>query len=326
MKTLKISHIWFSSLEFEDSIFFHLLKQYANKNIELVAPDKCDILFMGPYDLNTIKRRVYNYGVNKLKNKKINLEFFFPNLDWYSIKRNYKPVKVFLSQESIPINKISADFYITPRIGVSNKNHFRFPAWKEMINWDFEGIKRSNLQQAAQRLGEYYNLDELMRPQGENFLSKEKKFCIITSHLEDPRKSFIEHLSRHFVIDGFGPYFNKKVVNFNQSGFLKKNILEKYAFNLCPENTIFPGYYTEKIPDAFISKSLPVTWADKYVNLDFNPKAFVNLFDYMTNFDEICEMLKDLNFLKKFTKEPLIQKKINLDAERKFIKKIISRI
>ena len=326
MRTLKISYIWFNSVEFEDSVFFHLLKQAAGTNIEFVSPNKCDILFMGPYDIETIKRRTYNYINKYLKKKNINLKSSFPNLDWYSLKINHSPLKVLLSHESIDIGNVNADFYITPRLGVSNENHFRFPMWKEIINWNSQDIKRNVLKQAARRFGEYYNIDELMKPQGEHFLNKEKKFCIVTSHMQEPRKSFIDHLSKKFIVDGYGPFFDKKIANLNKSNFLKKDLLKNYAFNLCPENSLFPGYYTEKIPDAFLGKSLPVTWADHYVNQDFNSKAFINLLDYMNNFNEICELLKDFNFLKDFTKEPLLQNEVNLNAEREFVKKIISKI
>jgi hypothetical protein len=36
------------------------------------------------------------------------------------------------------------------------------------------------------------------------------------------------------------------------------------------------------------------------------------------------DLLKDDNFLKKFIDQPLLNKKINLDAERNFVNKILS--
>ena len=30
--------------------------------------------------------------------------------------------------------------------------------------------------------------------------------------------------------------------------------MEDFTINYCPENEIFPGWYTEKIPDAFLGK------------------------------------------------------------------------
>ena len=78
------------------------------------------------------------------------------------------------------------------------------------------------------------------------------------------------------------------------------DVLKNYSFNLCPHNSLYPGYHDEKIVNAFISKSLAVTWADKNINFDFNDKAFINLIDYSSsNYEEICLLIKDENFLRK---------------------------
>ena len=61
------------------------------------------------------------------------------------------------------------------------------------------------------------------------------------------------------------------------SDFRKSDILQQYAFNLCPENGLYPGYATEKIPEAFAAGCLPIAYVDESVCVDFNPKAFVNL-------------------------------------------------
>ena len=116
-----------------------------------------------------------------------------------------------------------------------------------------------------------------MRPQGNTFLNKDRKMCLITSHLNEPRKSMYEIFSKKFTVDGYGPYFDGQISNHNLSNFTKKNILEKYAFNLCPENNLYPGYYSEKIPDAFMAKCLPISWADSNINYDFNENSFINL-------------------------------------------------
>ena len=81
-------------------------------------------------------------------------------------------------------------------------------------------------------------------------------------------------------------------------------------FNLCPHTFSTPGLYSSDVSDAFLS-GLPVTWADKNINCDFNKNAFINLIDYQyENFSEIINYLKDDNFLKKFVKEPLILKNL----------------
>ena len=104
---------------------------------------------------------------------------------------------------------------------------------------------------------------------------------------------------KHFEIDRHGPYFNKNIQNHNLSSFLKTDILKKYAFNLCPHNSICPGYYEEKVPESFLGSCLLITWSDENIKFDFNEKSFVNLNNYVAGgFKNIIEMLKDSNYQK----------------------------
>ena len=323
MKTIKISSL-FNFADLNSSIIFKLFESLSKKKIEYVNPGQEDILFIGPYDINSIKKRSINFFLEKLKILKLREKF--PNIDIYSFKRNYKPLRIFFSYENCRYDSIKADYYITSDFGVFTENHLRFPSWMDYIDWSAsENIYRNSNTLNSHRFGSYWNLDDLVKPLGEDFLRKKKEFCMFTSHLIEPRKSIYLKFSKNFKVDGYGPYFNKSIKNHNYSDFKTQNILKDYAFNLCPQNSLYPGYYTEGLVNAFVSKVLPVTWADKNINLDFNEKSFINLLDYTSsNYEEICNLMKDQNFLKKFAVEPLLFKKPNLEKEKNFIQKIIS--
>jgi hypothetical protein len=170
-------------------------------------------------------------------------------------------------------------------------------------------------------------MDDLLNPQGNDFIKKNRKFCLFTSHFIEPRKSIYELIKKHFDVDGYGPYFDKHIKNHNSSDFKTYDIMKNYAFNLCPQNSLFPGYYTEGVVNAFLSNSLPVTWADHNIKIDFNEKAFVNLIDDSSGgYKNICESLKDDNFLKNYAYEPILKKKIDLDLEKNFIGKILANL
>lgn len=321
MKTLKISSLWV--FDFQDTVLFHLIKILSRSKIEIVSPHKADILVIGPYDITTIKRRFLNYFLRK--GLFFNFSKLFPNIDIYSLRQN-NPIRIFLSAENIRHTQFKSDFFITPDLGVFDDNHLRFPSWKDFVDWSSEGIFRNNNHSHPYRFGSHYNIDDLLKPLGSNFLKK-KNFCMITSHLGEPRKSMYLAIQKHFKIDGYGPYFDKTIKDHSNSNFKKIDIMTKYAFNLCPENSLYPGFYTEKIPDSFLGKCLPVTWADKYIDVDFNKNSFVNLMDYMqNNYSDICDLLKQESYLKKFIDQPLLLKKPNLDLEKIFVKKIISLI
>jgi hypothetical protein len=324
MRTLKLSYIWMPRID--ASVIFLLIQKLSKQKIEFVTPDKADLLFIGPYDLDSFRRKFYNFLKRKIKYF-INLENYLSNLDIYLLSRANKTIRVFYNNETYLHNFFKADYFISSFLGIADKNHLRFPHWKDHIDWTHEGIYRESKLGNALRFGSFYKIESLMEPQGDDFLKKKREMCIFTSHLNEPRKFIYNNFLKEFKIDGYGPYFDKNINNHNLSPYKKIDIMKNYSFNLCPENTMYPGSYTEKIPDAFLGKCLPISWADNNVGVDFNCKAFVNLNDYMSsNFEELFKFLKDDNYLKNFAKEPLLFQKPNLDSEINFIETVLSNI
>jgi len=319
MTSLKISSL-FNFDDWTSSVIFKLFNSLSKKKIQYVNADKADILFIGPYDINSIKKKTINFFLKKFKIEK------FPNIDIYSLNRTYQPIRVFFSFENCRYESVKADYYITPDLGVVNENHLRFPFWKDCIDWSItENIYRDKDTLNSRRFGSYWDIEKLLNPLGDDFLKKKKEFSFITSYLTEPKKSIYLKFSEHFKVNGYGPYFNKNILNHNSSNFKTYDVLKNYAFNLCPHNSLYPGYYDEKLVNAFIAKSLPFTWADKNINFDFNDRAFINLIDYASsNYEEICHLIKDEVFLKKFSSESLFLKKPDLENEKKFVLKILS--
>lgn len=81
MKTLKLSYIWFPN--FEETLIFHLIKSLSQKEVKIVHPLKCDLLIIGPRDVFSLKRNLFN---KIKKNFFPNIDSYFPNLDIYSLK------------------------------------------------------------------------------------------------------------------------------------------------------------------------------------------------------------------------------------------------
>ena len=319
MKKIKISFLF--NYDMKNTLILELIKLVSKKEIEIVPITQCDLLIFGPYDTYSMKRKLVNF----IKRKINKIDTIFPNIDFHLLTRKIKPIKLFHTLENYyPTINIKYDFAITSYLGIGDENHLRFPSWKEHVDWS--PLKIINkLAEGTKRFGSFYNIEDLMNSQGNKFLTKERKMCLITSHLNEPRRSMYKILSKKFVVDGYGPYFDKKISNHNLSNFTKKDILNKYAYNLCPENNLYPGYYSEKIPDAFLGKCLPISWADNNVNYDFNENSFVNLLNHTKdNYEEISNLLNDDNFLKKYIDQPLFLKKPSLDEEIKFITKIVN--
>jgi len=325
MKEIKISYLWTAGYEtIVNTVFFNLLKIISKKKIVFTIPSKCDLLILGPYNLETLSNRYKKILQRSLRFFKI--KEYFDDIQKGLLWRKQKPITIFYCHENVRSHLIKCDFSITSDFEFNNIRHLRFPIWKENIDWSHEGIKRSNDTFMIKRFGEFYNLKKLLNPLGDTFLGR-KNMCIFSSHMNEPRGEIFREFSKHFVVDGYGSFFNKKVKNHNLSGFLKIDILRKYAFNLCPHNSIYPGFYEEKVPESFLGGCLPITWSDENIRYDFNEKCFVNLNNYIAvGFKDIIEMLKDINYLKKFINQPLLLSKPNLDNEIKFTKRIIDTL
>jgi len=332
MKELHIALCW-TNWDFQNSLIFSLIKKLSKRKIIITKPYKADLVIYGSYNWNdTLKKlNVYSLLRNKFsRNKKIisfidKYEMRLINRSFFN--RSYKPLTLHYITEPQRNDSLKTDFVISQNLGVQSDRHLYDGNWKESCDWKHEGIERP-ITQYPLRNGKFININDLIIPQKKEFLSKPKKICFITTHLPEPKKTFYEVFSNHFIVDGYGYCFEK---NFNKKKEVhyrkvsKIEIMKNYAFNLCPENSIHPGYTSDRVLTAFIGKCLPITWVDQNINYEFNPKAFVNLNDhFQDNFVSIINNLKDDNFLIQFSKEPLLLKRPNLEKEIKFVEKILS--
>ena len=56
----------------------------------------------------------------------------------------------------------------------------------------------------------------------------------------------------------------------------KRAVLSRYRFAICFENTIFPGYLTEKLFDCLLAGCIPVYWGDPMVTEQVAPACFID--------------------------------------------------
>ena len=70
--------------------------------------------------------------------------------------------------------------------------------------------------------------------------------------------------------------------------------LSDYRFSVAFENASTPGYTTEKLVEAFQAGTIPIYWGDPQVDLDFNPRAFLNADDF-GSYQELAEAVLTLD-------------------------------
>ena len=146
----------------------------------------------------------------------------------------------------------------------------------------------------------------------------------MSSHLREPRVSCLAALQKYMPVNGVGPYFDSHIKDHHSSGFLKKEILNQYGYNLCPENGSSSGYVTEKIPEAFAAGCLPITYVDLSVSVDFNPRAFINLEPMKkNNFHDLGEILISQMRLQGYADEPLLLDSPSIEPLKQWVREVM---
>ena len=153
----------------------------------------------------------------------------------------------------------------------------------------------SNIDQHIKNDYEKYNDDELFNRKFASYIVSNYQFC-------DPKR-----IRLYDVLNSYKKVYSPGVVNHNCefSDIIKdyeaKNILDEkrefikqFKFNLAFENTVSPGYLTEKIGDAFYNMTIPIYYGDSICKKMFNEKAFIDITDMnnediLINVKDVCE-------------------------------------
>jgi hypothetical protein len=288
-----------------------IIAQSLGYQLDWVKPSQADLLILGPF---------MRPGAKKLKWCPKPLRSSLQSaLNWMPLRAS-APLKLFHSAENLRHDTIPADYSISFDLNISSANHFRLPYWMEMIDWSHEGVVgNENL-----RYGQLMKIERLMQPLGNRFLEKKKAAAFLSSHIREPRKTLYEAVKKVIPVTGFGVHFNKNIENHHLSGFLKHTLLQGFGFNLCPENGMYPGYYTEKIPEAFFADCLPITWTDENVKIDFNPNAFINLAPMTwSDYAPLSEIINSPRILEGYASQALLLEVPSIFPFRDFIKRVL---
>ncbi|MGA7750732.1 MAG: glycosyltransferase family 10 [Gallionella sp.] len=310
MKTIKISLVGVPH-DYPKSLLPILISNLGYR-IQWVSPAACDLQIFGAFFRPNKKR--YRWLPKPMRPLASRFEQSLTG------SRSNAPLTLFHTAENIRHNAVKADYSISFDLSVHSDRHFRFPYWMELVDWSHEGL----LGNQNPRFGQLLSISRMMQPLGNGFLKRPRKVAIFSSHLREPRATLVKAVERFIPLEGFGPYFDKGILNHHQSEFNKVDILPSFAFNLCPENGLYPGYYTEKIPEAFVAGCLPLTWTDTNVCADFNPKAFINL-EPMSwqDFEPLKDIINSPTQLESFAEQPLLLTIPSIEPMKDFLREIV---
>lgn len=170
----------------------------------------------------------------------------------------YSCVKVFYSGENTqPEDGYSIDM----NRDIEEDNHLYFPLFA---------------------LNEHYDYRSIDGLQYDDSLCNRKLCSAVISNVINPYRN---RISQQDWIDGAGELFGNKIDD-------KLEYIKDYKFNLCMENSDSHGYVTEKIVDAYKSKTVPIYWGNTVPPEDFNQASYIYLSDY--SIEELFKYISDI--------------------------------
>lgn len=186
---------------------------------------------------------------------------------------------------------------------VENENMYRLPLY---VIYDFDNLLK--------RIPSFVTCNRK-----EEDIKTKNGFCsfVVRNPNCQKRNEFFHKLSEYKKVDAGGPLFNNigYVLEYGDQAMKSKlEWLKNYKFNMCFENSSYPGYVTEKLYEAYIGGTIPIYWGSATVEVDFNPKAFLNWFDYKDDdafIRAIIELDQNDDKYREMYMQPLFSKRVN---------------
>lgn len=119
------------------------------------------------------------------------------------------------------------------------------------------------------------------------------KFCAFMYRYDvDFRVKLFDDISRYKHVDALGKSRNRNQnvqTDRMTSGFMDSAVdkYKPYKFVICCENSLVPGYITEKLINGMLANAIPIYYGAPDVALHFNPKSFINISSFSTREEAI---------------------------------------
>jgi hypothetical protein len=176
--------------------------------------------------------------------------------------------------------------------------------------------------QVSPYLGRAITLEQMLSPRQANLTGRDK-FCVAFIGKAYPfRMHALTALSKIGKVDVFGGVARNTIMTKADSKF---EISQKYRFIFCHENDLFPGYVTEKAPEAWATGAVPLYWGSDPAGY-LNEKALINLASFPTleDYVDYIELVNnDENLWRSYAESPLLLKKPNIDQVVRVLKQAL---
>ena len=225
--------------------------------------------------------------------------------------------------ENIRPSYMGYDYSLSFDYDTYGGRNFRLPLWWSRLAWD--GFEQKPRRVGANNHGyePLIDIGSLTRPRKLN-LEEKTNFCaLIAGNPEGLRINLYNSISQYKQVDGYGNMFGRALRG------SKFDLLKEYKFCLCPENSIYDGYVTEKLIDAYAGGCVPIYSGDVSVDRDFNGRAFLNY----QNFADMAELIAEIEAVdyleasyKRMYQQPLLTEVPKIDKALAFVYNVVKEM
>ena len=196
----------------------------------------------------------------------------------------------------------------------------RLPLWYSRLAWDGFTEKPRRVGSNNHGYEPLIQIKPLLQPRKLDMTKKDKFCALIAGNPEGLRINLYNSISQYKQVDGYGNMFGRAL---RQSKF---DLLSEYKFCLCPENSIYDGYVTEKLIDAYAGGTVPIYSGDVSVVDEFNDGAYIN-YQFVRSMDALVRKVmrtdQALEMYKATYEQPLLTKEPKLNDAIQFVRSIV---
>jgi hypothetical protein len=203
---------------------------------------------------------------------------------WLRVMPVLKPgrfVRVFLTGENVEPLMDQCDFAISFSRIVDDPRHLFLPLWVyDIRRWEF----------SASSLMKREDTD------WERVAEEKTKFCnFIYRHPVSFRDAVFTAVNKYRRVDAPGVCQNNMDGRLLPPEFLGKlQFIKSYKFTLAIENSIWPGYATEKFVQPMFCNSIPIYVGDPLAGHSFDKNSYID-FTRFSSFREMAEFVREVD-------------------------------
>lgn len=231
---------------------------------------------------------------------------------------------IFYTGENVRPNFLQCRYALSFDRDTWGGRNLYFPIWMSRIAWPGYAPRVGHDATAAHNWEALIQPDTLVRSRPAPSDLASRRFCsIVASAHEGLRVSLSTALSKYCPLDARGALFGRPLDQSKHSHF------QSFKFALCPENSLFPGYVTEKLFDVWVGGAVPIYYGGSRGDPRINSDAFLNYadgFDVRSLVSAVAELDRNPALYLKIHGQPLLRELPRIEPAVEFMHSAVSDI